>query len=281
MLRLLPADSVTEHSDQHTPWKAHHGDRRNAGLLRSIRRAKCIGVLYRLCRQGWLRTTRPADLCIQRRPGRGVGISASWSGRSAHSRFRTETGTIRARALRDNPDTWLAFTRSGPDRSDRHRMEPGSQARRRQNRSGAYRATPGRWPRPSLSCRQEQSRRLTEISVWRKLWRFPRRAKTARALQSEQGILISGIVVLSPPLLEGWLTFGDDQSALNAALQLPSLAAAELERKNAFSPDALAAAEKFAIDGLPDGSIGAVLRRRVRAARTFYEQVAKMAGVPG
>ncbi len=68
----------------------------------------------------------------------------------------------------------------------------------------------------------------------------------ARALQRDQGIVVSGIVMLSP-MLEGWLTFGDDEFALRAALQLPSLAAAELERKNAFSRAALAAAEKFAM----------------------------------
>src|SRR5262245_66579799 len=73
-----------------------------------------------------------------------------------------------------------------------------------------------------------------------------RAVKTARALQSDQGIQISGILMLSP-FLEGWLTFGDDQSALRAALQLPSLAAAELERKQAFTPEALAAAEHFAM----------------------------------
>ena len=73
-----------------------------------------------------------------------------------------------------------------------------------------------------------------------------RAAKVARALQRDQGIMISGIVMLSP-MLEGWLTFGDDESALRAALQLPSLAAAELERKNSFSRAALAEAEKFAM----------------------------------
>jgi len=104
-----------------------------------------------------------------------------------------------------------------------------------------------------------------------------RAAKTARALQSEQGILISGIVMLSP-LLEGWLTFGDDQSALNAALQLPSLAAAELERKNTFSPDALAAAEKFAMTDYLTTLAGAPPKGE--AAKTFYERVAKMAGLP-
>ena len=89
-----------------------------------------------------------------------------------------------------------------------------------------------------------------------------RAAKVARALQREQGIVISGIVMLSP-LLEGWLTFGDDQSALRAALQLPSLAAADLERKQAFTPEALAAAEKFAHDRLSDDA-----RRRAAARRS-------------
>ena len=53
--------------------------------------------------------------------------------------------------------------------------------------------------------------------------------KTARAVRASP---VSGLIMLSP-LLEGWLTFGDDTSALRAALQLPSLAAAELERKKA------------------------------------------------
>src|SRR5262249_57617638 len=62
-----------------------------------------------------------------------------------------------------------------------------------------------------------------------------RAVKTARALQSDQGIQISGILMLSP-FLEGWLTFGDDQSALRAALQLPSLAPAELQPHPPFPP---------------------------------------------
>ena len=93
----------------------------------------------------------------------------------------------------------------------------------------------------------------------------------ARALQRDQGIVISGIVMLSP-LLEGWLTFGDDDSALRAALQLPSLAAAELERKNAFSPAALAAAEKFAMtDYLVTmaGAAAAGRRRQVRSTSAW------------
>ena len=65
-----------------------------------------------------------------------------------------------------------------------------------------------------------------------------RAAKAARKLESEQGIITAGIVMLSP-FLEGWLTFGDDQSALNSALLLPSLAATQLEQAHAFTPEKL------------------------------------------
>ena len=104
-----------------------------------------------------------------------------------------------------------------------------------------------------------------------------RAAKTARALQRDQGIAISGIVMLSP-LLEAWLTFGDDQSALRAALQLPSLAAAELDRKHAFTPAALAAAEKFAMTDYLVTLAGP--QPQGPAAKAFYDRVADISGLP-
>ncbi len=73
-----------------------------------------------------------------------------------------------------------------------------------------------------------------------------RAAKVARTLQSDQGIVVSGILMVSP-MLEGAFQFGGDRFALGAALQLPSLAAAELERKGTFSKEALAPAEHFAL----------------------------------
>ena len=73
-----------------------------------------------------------------------------------------------------------------------------------------------------------------------------RAAKVATALKDNQGILVSGIVMVSP-LVEARLIFGATDYPLGAALQLPSLAAAALERKNAFSADAVAKAEQFAM----------------------------------
>jgi carboxypeptidase C (cathepsin A) len=104
-----------------------------------------------------------------------------------------------------------------------------------------------------------------------------RAAKTARAMQREQGISASGIVMLSP-LIEGWLTFGDDSSALRAALELPSLAAAELERRHAFSREALTAAEKFALSDYLTTLAGPPPQGE--AARAFYERVAQVTGLP-
>src|SRR5262249_48140019 len=70
--------------------------------------------------------------------------------------------------------------------------------------------------------------------------------RRARPLEHDQGILVSALVILSP-MLEGAITFGGDRFPLNAALLLPSLVAAELERKKTFSEAALADAERFAM----------------------------------
>ncbi|WP_037151835.1 S10 family peptidase [Rhizobium freirei] len=104
-----------------------------------------------------------------------------------------------------------------------------------------------------------------------------RSVKVANSLREDQGILISGIVMLSP-LLEGRLVFGGSNDALGAALMLPSLAAAELERQNALSDKAVQAAEYFALNEYlpalagrpPSGDAG----------RAFYARVAKLTGIP-
>ena len=49
------------------------------------------------------------------------------------------------------------------------------------------------------------------------------------------------------PMLEGAFQFGGDRFALGAAFSLPALAAAELERTQAMSQEALAEAERFAM----------------------------------
>jgi carboxypeptidase C (cathepsin A) len=103
-----------------------------------------------------------------------------------------------------------------------------------------------------------------------------RAAKVAASLKNTQGILTSGIIMLSP-LVEGrFLANSDDP--LSAALQLPSLAAAKMEHENQFSPEKLAEAERFAMSDYLVGLSGAAPSGP--AAETFYDRVAGLTGIP-
>jgi carboxypeptidase C (cathepsin A) len=104
-----------------------------------------------------------------------------------------------------------------------------------------------------------------------------RAAKVAMALKDSQGILVSGIIMLSP-LIDGRLLFGATDYPLGAALQLPSLAAAELERRNAFSDKSVAEAEKFALGEYLTGLAGAPPTGK--AADAFYARIADLTGIP-
>ena len=104
-----------------------------------------------------------------------------------------------------------------------------------------------------------------------------RAAKVARALQQDQGVAVSGIVMVSP-MLEGTFQFGGDRFALGAALYLPSIVASELERNNAMSKEAVAQAERFAMTEYLTTLAGSPPQGET--ARAFYAKVAKMTGIP-
>jgi len=101
--------------------------------------------------------------------------------------------------------------------------------------------------------------------------------KVAQTLQRKQGIIVSGIVMLSP-FLEGALQFEADRFALGAALKLPSLAASKLDRQGKFTPQALQSAEHFALTDYLTTLAGPIPTGD--AARAFYQRVADLTGVP-
>ena len=245
VLRLLPADSVTEHSIDTPRGKLAYTA--TAGTLAFYDQSgdQSASVFYTAYVAKNAAPNRPLTFVFNGGPGAAsaflhlglVGPRILDFGPDSHDAARAD--------LRDNPDTWLAFTdlvlidpigtgwsRTVKSDDAKHFWSVRSDADAMAKAIALYVAKNNRAGSPKY--------------LFGESYGGFRAAKIARALQSDQGIVISGIVMLSP-LLEGWLTFGDDQSALHAALQLPSLAAAELERKHAFSPDALAAAEKFAM----------------------------------
>ena len=178
--------------------------------------------------------------------------------------------------LVDNPDTWLAFT-------DLVVIDPVGTGWSRPAKPDGGKAFWGVRPDAESMAKvialyvSKNNRLSAPKFILGESYGGFRAAKVARALQSEQGIIISGIAMLSP-MLEGAFQFGGDRFALGAALQLPSLAAAELERKGTFSKEALAQTEHFALTDYLSTLAGPPPRGD--AAKNFYARVAQMTGLP-
>jgi carboxypeptidase C (cathepsin A) len=104
-----------------------------------------------------------------------------------------------------------------------------------------------------------------------------RATKVAGALQSDQGIVVSGIVMVSP-LLEASFQWGGSQYALGAALHFSTLVATELERTKKFTPAALAEVERFAMNEYLTTLAGRPPTGD--KAKAFYGRIAEMTGLP-
>ena len=178
--------------------------------------------------------------------------------------------------LRDNPQTWLAFTDlvmidpigagwSRPVKPDGGKAFWGVQndAQTIAKAIALYVARNSRMSSPKFLLGESYG--------------GFRAVKVARAVQREQGIVIAGIVMVSP-MLEGHFQFGGKDFALGAALTLPSLIATELERNNADTGEAIAAGERFATTEYLTALAGPPLQGE--AAQRFYRRLAEMTGLP-
>ena len=276
LLRLLPEDSVTEHSIDTTQGKLAYTA--TAGTLRFYDQSgeQSAAVFYTayVLKDGDAK--RPLTFVFNGGPGAAsaflhlglVGPRILDLGPDARDATRAQ--------LRDNPDTWLRFTDLvlidpiGTGWSRAAKADDGKNFWNAESDASAM--------AKAIALYVDHNNRFNSPKyLFGESYGGFRAAKTARAMQREQGISASGIVMLSP-LIEGWLTFGDDSSALRSALELPSLAAAELERKKAFTPQALAAAEKFALTDYLTALAGPTPQGD--AARAFYERVAQVSGLP-
>jgi carboxypeptidase C (cathepsin A) len=273
ILRLLPADSITEHAIDTAQGKLAYTA--TAGTLafydQSGEQSAAVFYTAYVAKNG--AANRPLTFAFNGGPG--AASAFLHLGLVGPRIFDIGRDPAQA-ALHDNPDTWLRFTdlvlidpigtgwsRTRMPDDAKHFWNARADADSMAKAVALYVATTNRAGSPKYLLGESYG--------------GFRAAKTARALEKEQGIAISGIVMLSP-MLEGWLTFGDDQSALRAALQLPSLAATELERKGAFSHEALAAAEKFAMTEYLTTLAGSPPQGE--AARAFYTRVAQVSGLP-
>jgi carboxypeptidase C (cathepsin A) len=276
VLSLLPGDSVTEHSIDTASGKLTYTATAGTFSLFDQSGERSAAVFYTAYVAKTNNSRRPLTFVFNGGPGAAsaflnlglVGPRIAEFGMDGH-----DGSNVR---LVDNPDTWLAFTDLvlidpvGAGWSRPAKPDGGSAfwGVRRDAESMAkvialYVAKYGRIGSPKY--------------ILGESYGGFRAAKVARDLQSDQGILVSGVLMVSP-LLEGDFRFGSDRSALSAALHLPSLVATELERTGAFSKEALAQAEHFALTDYLSTLAGAPPRGD--AAHEFYARVARMTGLP-
>lgn len=272
---LIPADSTTDHvlkiGDTDLPYTA------TAGTLDLIgqdgnRTAKIFYTAY---------------VAKDRKPGRPLTFAFNGGPGAASAYLHMglvgpkvlefgETGDNGTTpVLKDNPDSWLAFT-------DLVLIDPVG--------TGWSRAASDEAAGNFYKVRQDAESLAKAIALYTlrndrldapkyllgESYGGFRAAKVAAALKDSQSMLVSGIVMLSP-FLEGRF-LGNSDDPLSAALQLPSLAAAEMERRGTFTPGGIKEAESFAMGAYltslagphPSGS----------AADGLYSRLAGMTGMP-
>ncbi len=275
VLSLLPADSVTEHSIDTSAGKLAYTATAGTFSLFDQSGERSAAVFYTAFTAKPNDPRRPVTFVFNGGPGAGSAFLNLGLVGPRMAAFGNGYDGANVRLV-DNPDTWLTFTDLvlidpvGTGWSRPAKPDGGSDfwGVRRDADSLAkvialYVAKNGRVSAPKF--------------ILGESYGGFRAAKVARALQSNQGIVVSGILMISP-LLEGIFQYGGDRFALTAALKLPSLAASELERKGNFSNAALAQAERFALTDYLAALVGPPLHGD--AARAFYARVAQMTGLP-
>jgi carboxypeptidase C (cathepsin A) len=277
VLSLLPPDSVTEHSITLPSGKLDYTATAGTLSLFDTSGERSAAIFY----TAFVAKTdnpgsRPLTFVFNGGPGAASAflnlglVGPRIADVSVNGGDGTKTRLI------DNPDTWLAFT-------DLVLIDPvGTGWSRAAKPDGAsafwgVRSDAEELAKVIALYVAKNSRASSPKYILGESYGGFRAAKVARLVQSEQGIVISGILMLSP-MLEGAFQFGGERFALGAALQLPSLAAGELERRGQFSRDALAQAERFALTDYLTALAGPPLRGD--AAQAFYARVAKITGLP-
>jgi len=276
VLALLPADAVTEHSIALASGKLAYTATAGTFSLFDQSGERSAAIFYTaFVAKSDNPAERPVTFVFNGGPGAAsaflnlglVGPRIAEFGMANHDGAKVR--------LIDNPDTWLAFT-------DLVLIDPvGTGWSRAAKPDGGSAFWGVRRDAESLAkvialYVSKNGRVSSPKFILGESYGGFRAAKVARALQSEQGIVASGVLMLSP-MLEGAFQFGGGRFALGAALQLPTLVAAELERTGTFSKDALAQAEHFALTDYLSTLAGPPPRGD--AAKSFYSRVAQMTGL--
>jgi carboxypeptidase C (cathepsin A) len=276
ILALLPEDQVTKHTygAQKLAYNA------TAGTLalrddKGERSASVFYVAYTL--PGADAKTRPVSFFFNGGPGAGSAFLNLGAAGPVVLQFpEQETNGVDAK-LADNPDSWLPFT-------DLVFVDAvGTGWSRPAKLDGAAAAFWG--------VKQDAATCAKAVALWlAKNGRIGspkyvvgesygglRSIKLARDLQADQGVLVNGIVMVSP-LIE-WAFLEDTaDNPLADALHLPSFAAAALETHKSFDPKLVDDAYRYALGEFLSTLVGPPLEGA--AAEAFYGKVAALTDLP-
>jgi len=277
VLSLLPADAVTEHTVETRGRKIAYTA--TAGTLPIIdqsgeRKAAVFYVAY--VAHNTDVATRPVTFVFNGGPGAAsVYLHLGVVGPTILD-FGPSGRDGAAARLRDNPDTWLDFT-------DLVLVDPvgtgWSRAAKADDTSfWGVRADAQVMAKVVALYLGRNGRTASPKYILGESYGGFRAVKVAHALQQDQGTVINGIVMISPLIEGGYVFGGGDRYSLGCALQLPSVVAAELERNRAFTPQAIADAERFALTDYLATLAGPPPKGD--AGRAFYGRVAGMTGLP-
>jgi carboxypeptidase C (cathepsin A) len=275
LLSLLPADSVTSHSLTIGNRALDYTATAGTLALRDTSGEKIAAIFYTayVLQQGGPR--RPVTFVFNGGPGAASAFLHLGLAGPKVLDFGPDGRNGAAATLIDNPHSWLDFTdlvfvdpvgtgwsrTAKPDDASKfYGVKQDAQAMAKV--IALYLANTGRISAPKY--------------LFGESYGALRALKVAEALNHDQGIIVSGIVMLSP-YLEGRLNFDATRFALGAALQLPSLAAAEMERTHQFDAAKLRDVERFALTDYlttlagpePEGD----------AANAFYARIARLSGM--
>jgi carboxypeptidase C (cathepsin A) len=276
VLALLPADSVTEHTLDARGRRLTYTA--TAGTLPIFDQAgeRKASVFYTAYVAGGGDASRPVTFVFNGGPGAAsVYMHLGVAGPKILDFGPTGRDGANAR-LRDNAETWLEFSDLvmidpvGTGWSRTAKADDTSFYGVRQDAQvlakviALYLARNGRTSSPKYLAGES-------YGGFRAL-------KVAHVLQQDQGLVVSGIVMVSPLIDGGYVFGGSDRYSLGCALQLPSVVAAELERSGAFTPQAIAEVERFAMSEY----LSTLASRPPKgdAAQQFYGRLARMTGLP-
>ncbi len=178
--------------------------------------------------------------------------------------------------LRDNPDTWLAFTDLvmidpvGTGWSRPAKPEDGKVFRSLQGDADSVAKA------IALYVTRNNRASSPKYLLGESYGGF-RAGKVARALQNDQGIIVSGIVMVSPMLETSFQWGRSERDPFRAALVFPSFVATELERTKQLTPQAIADAERFALTEYLSTLAGPPPTGE--RAQEFYGRIAQMTGL--